>query len=98
MLDWKPEHYVYDKAMRKIILLTQIFLFLFIKFVYAEKIEKINISGNERISAKTIIIFGEINLEDDFNENKLNLILKNLYKTNYFEDVKINITNNILNV
>ncbi|SVE24118.1 uncharacterized protein METZ01_LOCUS476972, partial [marine metagenome] len=34
----------------------------------------------------------------DFNENKLNLILKNLYKTNYFEDVKINITNNILNV
>ena len=98
MLDWKPEHYVYDKAMRKIILLTQIFLLLFIKFVYAEKIEKITISGNERISAKTIIIFGEINLEDDFNENKLNLILKNLYKTNYFEDVKINITNNILNV
>jgi len=84
--------------MRKIILLTQIFLLLFIKFVYAEKIEKITISGNERISAKTIIIFGEINLEDDFNENKLNLILKNLYKTNYFEDVKINITNNILNV
>ncbi|SVC03330.1 uncharacterized protein METZ01_LOCUS256184, partial [marine metagenome] len=69
--------------MRKIILLTQIFLLLFIKSVYAEKIEKITISGNERISAKTIIIFGEINLEDDFNENKLNLILKNLYKTNY---------------
>ena len=84
--------------MRKIIFLTQFFLFLLIKSVYAEKIEKINISGNERISAKTIIIFGEINLEDDFNENKLNLILKNLYKTNYFEDVKINLTNNILNI
>ena len=79
--------------MRKIILLTQIFLFLLSNLVYAEKIEKITVSGNERISAKTIIIFGEINLEDDFNENKLNLILKNLYKTNFFEDVKINLTN-----
>ena len=84
--------------MRKIIFLTHFFLFLLIKSVYAEKIDKINISGNERISNKTIIIFGEINLDDDFNENKINLILKNLYKTNYFEDVKINITNKTLNV
>ena len=84
--------------MRKIIFLTQIFLFLLIKSAYAEKIEKIIISGNERISSETIIIFGEINLDEDFNDRKLNLILKNLYKTNYFEDIKINITNNTLNV
>ena len=84
--------------MRKIIFLTQIFLFLLIKSVYAEKIEKIIITGNERISTETIIIFGEINLDEDFNENKLNLILKKLYKTNFFEDVKINITDNTLNV
>ena len=84
--------------MRKIIFLTQIFLFLLIKSVYAEKIEKIIINGNERISSKTIIIFAEINLDDDFNENKLNIIIKNLYKTNFFDDVKINITNNTLNI
>jgi len=84
--------------MRKIIFLTQILLFLLINSVYAEKIEKIFISGNERISNETIIIFGEINLDEDFNENKLNLILKKLYKTNFFEDVKLNITNNTLNV
>jgi len=84
--------------MRKIIFLTQIFLFLLIKPVYAEKVEKIIVSGNERISAETIIIFAEINLNEDLNENKLNLILKNLYKTNFFEDVKINLTNNILNI
>ena len=59
--------------MRKIIFLTQIFLFLLIKPVYAEKIEKIIVSGNERISTETIIIFGEINLDDDFNENKLKI-------------------------
>jgi outer membrane protein insertion porin family len=84
--------------MRKIIFLTQIFLFLMIKPVYAEKVEKIIVSGNERISTETIIIFAEINLNEDLNENKLNLILKNLYKTNFFEDVKINLTNNILNI
>ena len=84
--------------MRKIIFLTKIFLFILINSVYAEKIEKIIITGNERISTETIIIFGEINLDEDINENKLNLILKNLYKTNYFEDVKISITNNTINV
>ena len=98
MLDWKLEHYVYDTSMRKIIFLTQIFLFLLIKPVYAEKVEKIVVTGNERISTETIIIFGEVNLNDDLNETKLNSILKNLYKTNYFEDVKINLTNNILNI
>ena len=84
--------------MRKIILLTQIFLFLLIKPLYAEKIEKIIVSGNERIATETIIIFGEINLNEDLNENKLNIILKNLYETNFFEDVKVNLTNNTLNI
>ena len=70
--------------MRKIFFLIQFFLFFFINSVYAEKIEKIIVSGNERISTETIIIFGEINLNEDLNENDLNLILKNLYKTNFF--------------
>ena len=64
--------------MRIIIFLTQIFLFLLINSAYAEKVEKIIIKGNERISSETIIIFGEINLDEDFNDNKLNLILKKL--------------------
>ena len=84
--------------MRKIIFLTQFFLFFLINSVYAEKVEKINVTGNERISSETIIIFGEINLNEDLNENKLNLILKNLYKTNFFEDVKVSISNNTLNI
>ena len=84
--------------MRKIIFLTQIFLFFLINPVYAEKIKKIIVTGNERISTETIIIFGEINLNEDLNDNKLNLILKKLYKTNFFEDVKISLINNTLNV
>ena len=84
--------------MRKIIFLTQIFLFLLVNPVYAEKVEKIIVSGNERISTETIIVFGEINLNEDLNENKLNIILKKLYETNFFEDVKVNLTNNTLNI
>ena len=84
--------------MFKIIFLAQIFLFLLIKSVFAEKVEKIIITGNERISSDTIMIFGEINQDDDFNENKLNSILKKLYDTNFFGDVKLSISNNILNV
>ena len=77
--------------------LAQFFLLLLLKSVSAAKVEEINISGNERISKDTIIIFGEIDIKDDFNKDKINEILKNLYNTNFFEDVKIDLKNNILN-
>ena len=78
--------------------LAQFLLLLLLKSANAEKVEKINIIGNERISKDTIIIFGDINLEEDFNSEKLNKILKNLYNTNFFEDIKINTKNNVLNI
>ena len=71
--------------------LAQFFLLLLLKSVSAAKVEEINISGNERISKDTIIIFGEIDIKDDFNKDKINEILKNLYNTNFFEDVKIDL-------
>ena len=98
MFDWKQDYYVYDTAMLKFFFLAQFILLLFINFSNAAKINEINISGNERISKDTIVIFGEINLNDDFTDDKLNTILKNLYDTNFFEDIKINITDNTLNV
>ena len=78
--------------------LTLFFLLLFLNSVFAETIKKINISGSERISKETIILFGEIDINEDFSEHTINKILKNLYNTNFFEDIKIDISNNILNV
>ena len=77
-----------------------IFLFFasFIASSTAERIEKIVISGNERITSNTIVIFGEIDKEIDFTDDQLNKILKNLYETNFFEDVKVNITDKVLNI
>ena len=43
-------------------------------------------------------MFSGIEIGDDINDNELNLILKNLYKTDYFRDVKILLKNNILNI
>ena len=76
------------------------FIVLLLSFssVNAEKVDKINVSGNERISKDTIIIFGEIDLNDDFDDNVLNSILKNLYNTNFFQDIKIDINNKTLNI
>ena len=65
MFDWKPDYYVYDTAMFKKIFLIHSFLFLFLNSVFAESVKKINVSGNERISKETIILFGEIDLNSD---------------------------------
>ncbi len=77
-----------------------IYFFIFIIFfssnLFAENVSKIEISGNKRVSDETIIIYGDIKLNKDYQENDLNVILKNLYSTDFFEDIKINLENNIL--
>ena len=84
--------------MLKKLLIAHITLLLLFGSASAEKIDKVNVSGNERISKDTIIIFGEIDLNDDFDDNLINNILKNLYNTNFFQDIKISITNKTLNI
>ena len=66
-----------------------IFTILFFSSLKANEIKDISISGNERISKETILVYGNITLDDKINESKINEILNNLYKTNFFEDIKI---------
>tara|TARA_Y100001958_G_C21236259_1_gene562756 strand:+ start:60 stop:2309 length:2250 start_codon:yes stop_codon:yes gene_type:complete len=72
--------------------------FLISTTVHAETVKDISISGNKRISNETIFALGQINPKDDFDEKKLDLILKKLYDTNFFSDVSLVITNNILEI
>ena len=76
-----------------------IFLF-FIKLTYvnAEIIKSISVNGNERITDETVIIFSKINIGDDLIINDLNMIIKNLYTTDFFKNVSVNLNNNILNI
>ena len=61
-------------------------------------IEKFNIEGNQRISDNTIILFAEVNIGQEITNNDLNIILNNLYKTQYFNDIRVSLKNNILNI
>ena len=72
--------------------------FLFFLNLHAETIQKIEVEGNSRISDETIKVYGEISLNKDYSVLDINKILKNLYDTNFFEDVKINLANGILSI
>ena len=82
----------------KIILLTFLTTFLIFSNLKAEIVKKIEINGNKRVSEETVIIYGEIQLNQDYSSKDLNKILQNIYSTNFFEDVKIDLKNNILKI
>ena len=74
-----------------------IIFFLLLTFsTYSKNYEKIIISGNERISNDTIFVFSEIIKDQSLDENSLNNILKKLYNSGFFRDVKVKIENNNL--
>ena len=79
--------------------MLKIYLILFCSFflnLSAEVIQKLEIKGNNRISDETIKVYGEITIDKNYSNNDVNEILKNLYNTNFFEDIKISLNNGIL--
>ena len=78
-------------------LIKIIFIYCFFLIsLSAEIIKKFEISGNKRISDDTIIIFSEINLNENVSKQKLDRVIKNLYKTNFFSDINLTFENQIL--
>jgi len=75
-----------------------LFFIFFSTICFAEIIKNININGNKRISNESIIVFGDIKINTNYSESDLNFILKNLYETNFFNEIKLNIKNNTLNI
>lgn len=75
--------------MRKKILFILLF-FLFILPVYsADKVFRLDISGNEIVSDATIISRIKIRAGQPYNENVINEDVKNLYGTGFFETVEV---------
>ena len=75
-----------------------IIFFLFSSLINAEIIKDFKVNGNKRVSKETIRIYGDIELNKNYEASDLDRIIKNLYSTNFFEDIKIEISNNILNI
>ena len=84
--------------MFKIILKYIATSFLFAFSAFAETFLEYNVTGNERVSSQTIINFSEIKKNDNLTEIELNKAIKNIYETNFFEDVSIKIENKILTI
>ena len=71
------------------------YLFLLVFFnslicnLFANEIKIIEVSGNNRVSSSSVIMFSTVKIGQNLNENDLNNVLKNLYNTNFFEDVSV---------
>ena len=78
-------------------LLSSIITFFFIMLpLNSEVIKEIKVINNERISKETIQIFSNIKVGEDYDQNDLNRILKEIYDTNFFSNVSIEIKDGIL--
>ncbi len=83
--------------MNKIFLILT-FIFFMSSNLNAEVVTKIIVNGNKRISEETIKVYGGIELNKDLTENDLNQILNDLYSTDFFEDIDINLQNQTLTI
>jgi len=84
--------------MHKFFLILIFIFFSFTKFSYAEILKDYEVLGNDRVSRETIFNFTETSIGKDLSANDLNEILKNLYNTNFFEDVSVNLTTGKLSI
>jgi outer membrane protein insertion porin family len=80
----------------KVIFLSFVFNLIFLSFSFSEIVKKIQITGNTRISDETILMFSGINEGKNFNNSMLNEILKNLYESNFFNNVSVKFENSII--
>ena len=70
------------------ILIFNLILFIFVTPSYSLS-QKIIISGNERISQETIIMFSDLSNKKKIDDDAINEAIKNLYETNFFENISI---------
>ena len=76
--------------------ITLIISFFLYSNLFAEIVKKFNVKGNNRISSETIKVYGGIEINKNYNEVDLNIVLNKLYDTEFFEDVKVSIVKNEL--
>ena len=84
--------------MFKAVLKINFILFFISSLTFAQSFKDIKVDGNKRISKESIIIFGDIDFDKDYDDEDLNTVLKNIYDTNFFKEIKLKINNSILEI
>ena len=64
----------------------------------AEVLNKAEVSGNQRISIETIIVYGGIEKGKDYSPEDINNIIKKLYDTKFFSKISVDFSNGILKI
>ena len=77
--------------MKKISFIIFIFFVSIYSHVNGEIIDDIVVKNNNRISKQTIITYGKIELNKDYSLNDINNVFRNLYQTDFFETLKIDV-------
>ena len=73
-------------------------LALFPIHLNAEVLKKTEVSGNERISVETIIVYGDIEKGKDYSQDDINNIIKKLYDTKFFSRISVDFSSGILKI
>ena len=84
--------------MFKTIIRINFILFFISSLSIAQIISDIKVDGNKRLSKESIIVFGNIEIDKNYNDDDLNRVLKNIYETNFFKEINLKINNSILEI
>ena len=83
--------------------MLKILNFIFISFLLATKcfsdvVNEINVKNNNRITKETILIFSDIKIGNNYEPNDLDQVIKDLYNTNFFSNITLDLTNGVLTI
>ena len=84
--------------MIKLFLSAIIIKIFLISSLFAEIIKNVDIRGNIRISDETILVLGDIDIGKNYKTDDLNNIVKKLYESEFFEDISLNLIDNVLTI
>ena len=80
--------------MKKLLIL--LYFIIFSTSINAAIVKKVLVNNNDRISTETIITYGQIEIGKNYNNEDLNIILKNLYDTDFFKNISLKLENETL--
>ena len=69
-----------------------------VAFGDANKIDKIDIQGTQRIDTETVVSYSNVDLGDIYTEELGNKILKDLFDTNLFSNIEVIFDENRLQI
>ena len=84
------------------IIFYKFYVFLILIFtsinLQAEILRKVEISGNERITNETILVYGDVQKNKDYSQEDINNLIKRLYETKFFSKISTNFSNGVLKI